>query len=70
MSKEEWELLGQLFDCHKRGAFAQACDGKSRAIAHMLEKRGYAEWKGTSYGSSFWAITGIGSMHYMRGEAA
>lgn len=37
-----------------------ACDGKNRAIAHALEQRGFAEWKGSSWGSQFWAVTDAG----------
>lgn len=59
MTKAEVELLKELADGHTRGAY-QACDGKYRATAHALEKRGYADWKGSNWGSQFWAITEAG----------
>lgn len=30
--------------------------------AHMLERMGFAEWKGSSWGSQFWAATGAGRL--------
>lgn len=55
-----WSLLLLLRESYDHGAFAVACDGKDRALAHALEKAGLADWKGTSWGSSFWAITDKG----------
>lgn len=37
-----------------------ACDGRDLATAHALEERGWAEWMGTSWGSSFWMPTELG----------
>jgi hypothetical protein len=39
-----------------------ACDGPDRATAHALEKQGLAAWKGSSWGSQFWAITEAGRL--------
>jgi len=60
VTKDQRRLLENLKDTKDRGAFALACDGAPRAVAHELTKLGYAEWKGTSWGSSFWAITESG----------
>ncbi len=63
MTKEEEDLLRMLHETHFSGAFAIACDGKLRASAHRLEELGFAEWKGTNWGSSFYAITDAGLRH-------
>lgn len=60
MTEDQRRLLEDLNETRDREAFALACDGKPRATAHELTKLGFAEWKGTSYGSSFWAITDAG----------
>lgn len=60
MRKNELRLLKELADAHERGAFAQACDGEDRAVAHSLDRQGFAEWHGTNWGSSFWSITEAG----------
>lgn len=60
MSPEAKVLLGQLVDAYTRGSFAQACDGKDQEAAHELEELGLAEWKGISFGSSFYAVTDRG----------
>jgi len=51
------QLLTDLRDSHKRGAFATACHGEMLKAAHELESEGLAEWKGRSYGSNFYAVT-------------
>lgn len=58
----DWcDLLRELQDADKRGAFATACDGASRLnMARSLEARGYARWCGTNWGSNFYAITDAG----------
>lgn len=54
-------LLRVLKSGRDTGSFATACDGKeNKAAAHELETAGLAEWKGTNWGSSFWAITDAG----------
>jgi hypothetical protein len=63
LSDAETSLLRLLKDVHKGGAFAVACDGPNRAVAYSLERRKLAKWKGTTYGSSFWAITEEGLKH-------
>lgn len=64
LSYEAQQLLELLKDCHIRQAFAMACDGRvERKAAHELEELKYAEWKGTSFGSSFYAITELGLTH-------
>ena len=60
MTKEEEDLLCMLHEIHSSNAFAMACDGNLRAPAHKLEELGLAEWKGTNWGSSFYAITDAG----------
>lgn len=55
MSPEAKSLLHLLITSRESGAFAVACDGPDRAPAHELEVLGLAEWKGTSFGSSFYA---------------
>lgn len=59
------DLLRELHDSHEHGAFAMACDGADRAVAHQLDKAGLARWTGTNWGSSFWTITdaGIEAVH-------
>lgn len=58
MTEEAKRLLADLRESRDRGAFAVACDGRDRrAAAHELERLGLAEWKGTSFGSSFWSAT-------------
>lgn len=58
MTPDELALLRELKQtADQPDGFAMACDGKDRAKAHALEKIGLADWKGTSWGSSFWAIT-------------
>jgi hypothetical protein len=37
-----------------------ACDGLNRPLAHALEKKGLADWRGSSWGSQFWEITDAG----------
>lgn len=60
MKTDELRLLSYLYDSFRGGAFAMACDGGQRPLAHNLEKRGLAEWRGTNWGSSFWSITDAG----------
>jgi hypothetical protein len=60
MKKAERALLLNLADTHNRGGFAMACDGPDRTHAHSLDKQGFAEWRGTNWGSSFWSITEAG----------
>lgn len=60
MNKAARLLLGTLGDAQDRGSHAVACDGTDRAPAHELDKLGYAQWCGTSWGSSFWCITDKG----------
>lgn len=62
MLEAEIVLLRELAAAEARGAFAVACDGEQRSIAHALEKAGLAEWKGSSWGSQFWAITEAGEL--------
>jgi hypothetical protein len=62
MTDEHVELLRILGD--SKGYVA--CDGKHRTIAHSLEDAGFAEWKGESWGSSFWAITDSGKSELRR----
>lgn len=60
MTEYQRRLLLELQQSSLRGAFAVACDGPDRKPAHDLEKLGYADWKGESWGSSFWGITEAG----------
>lgn len=56
MTNSEKELLKILADT--KGYVA--CDGEDRAIAHDLERMKLADWKGSAWGSQFWAITDAG----------
>lgn len=56
MTKEQKSLLKIL--CESNGYVA--CDGKDRVVAQSLEKLRLADWKGTNWGSSFWAATDRG----------
>lgn len=67
MSKEAWLLLLTMRESQDHGAFAVACDGKDRAQAHELEELKLADWRGTNWGSSFWAITDEGR-NYIRSQ--
>jgi hypothetical protein len=57
MTEHQRRLLLELQQSALRGAFAVACDGPDRKPAHDLERLGYAEWRGESFGSSFWSVT-------------
>jgi hypothetical protein len=68
MTEHQRRLLLELSKA-RFGAFAVACDGPDRKLAHDLECLGYAEWRGESFvqtrtsdhwkttGSSFWSVT-------------
>lgn len=60
MTPNETKLLNELERCYEHGSFAQACHGPDLQTAHALEQNGWAEWKGTQYGSNFYAITNHG----------
>lgn len=60
LSDEQWLLLLEMRESQDHGAFSVACDGKRRDPANQLAAKGYADWRGTSWGSSFYAITNTG----------
>jgi hypothetical protein len=60
LTEKQRELLAELKASDDRGAFCMACDGSVRATAHEIEKLGLAAWKGSSWGSQYWAITPAG----------
>lgn len=69
MIEDQKRLLADLAQTRRGGSFALACDGKPRATAHELTKLGFAEWRGISFGSSFWAITDAGMAEHERSES-
>jgi hypothetical protein len=60
LTTSQRHVLTCLASTDKGGGFALACHGEDRAAAHALEKMGLAEWRGESFGSSFWSITDAG----------
>lgn len=57
LSEAQKFLLGALYESKVNGAFGIACDGERRQVAHKLEDLGLVNWRGTSWGSSFYSIT-------------
>lgn len=60
LTEAQRDLLTELKETDDRGAFCMACDGQSRSTAHEIEKLGFAEWRGSSWGSQHWSITSTG----------
>lgn len=60
LTTEERDLLREITASVDRGAFAMACDGSARPVAGRLRRGGLVDWKGESWGSSFFAPSAAG----------
>lgn len=60
MDDDQWTVLLMLRESQDHGMFAVICDGSRRNAANQLHALGLAEWKGHSFGSSWFAITDAG----------